>query len=190
MDILPAIDRYFFLVINHLPHTELTDSMAQFISGVGSGGLVWLILSGILFIREEKHNHRFLKEAFGILIASWFGVEMVLKYLFARSRPTEAIGAIIVGNGASWFSFPSSHATIAWAFYVLLSRQEPAWKPYLFVLASLVSLSRIYLGVHYPFDILCGGLIGWGIGTLIVYWGELRHVPLPKQHRSVRSRRR
>ena len=190
MDILPAIDRYFFFIINHLPHTGVTDAIALFISGAGSGGVVWILLSGILFIREEQRNHRFLGELSGILASSWFGVELLLKYLFARPRPMESMGAIVVGNGASWFSFPSSHATLAWAFYVLLSYHEPRWKPYLFILASLVSLSRIYLGVHYPFDVLSGGLIGWGIGTLAVHWGELNRKPMPKRIRTKRLRHR
>lgn len=145
----------------------MTDWFARFLSGVGFAGIVWVLIGIWLFMREKKKDHRFFIPIFLTLGASWFIVEFLLKYVVSRPRPTEDMGAIIVGNGASWFSFPSSHATVAFAMATLLSRYEPRWRILLFILAGLISFSRIYLGVHYPFDVFAGAIIGSGIGLAI-----------------------
>ena len=189
MDSLLSLDRSLFLFINHSPHFLLLDMVALFVSGVGNAGIIWIVLAGILLIREERKNHAFFLQVLGMLTVSWFGVELFLKSLIARPRPSISMGAIIVGNGASWYSFPSGHATVSWAAYVLLSEYEPRWKPYLFTLAVLVSLSRIYLGVHYPLDILAGAFIGWCIGTLTVLLTKPQKLPRSKNV-SVRLRRK
>ncbi len=170
MQPLLALDQQLFLIFNHLPHIFFTDWLALFLSGVGFGGLIWIGIGVWLFMREEKKNHRFFVPIFLTLGISWIGVELFLKYLVARPRPTEALGAIIVGSGASWFSFPSSHATAAFAMAALLSQYEPRWRIGLYILATLISFSRIYLGVHYPFDVLAGAIIGSCLGLMIGLW--------------------
>lgn len=167
-DILLTIDRQLFLAINHLPHTLTTDWLALTISGVGVGGLVWFLLAVVLFVREETKDHRFFMPILATLGMSWIFVELLLKYLVSRPRPTSEIGAIIVGSGAGWYSFPSSHATVSVAMAIVLSRYEPRWRTAFYILAFLISLSRIYLGVHYPSDVLAGMLLGAVIGIGVV----------------------
>ena len=128
---------------------------------------MWFALGVILFIREEKRDHRFFVPILLTVGASWILVEKIIKPLVARSRPALELGAIIIGDGRTDFSFPSSHATIAWAFVVVLANKEPRWRWLFFTLATLISFSRIYLGKHYPLDVLAGGLIGWGIGQVV-----------------------
>ena len=87
---------------------------------------------------------------------SWFIVEVILKPLFARPRPDASAG----------FSFPSGHATIAFAMATVLSKKEPKWRFALFLLAIAIAFSRIYLGKHYPLDVLAGAFLGIIIGWL------------------------
>ena len=54
LDTLLSIDRFLFLSINQLPHVFLADTFASFLSGIGEWGLVWILFSILLFIREEK----------------------------------------------------------------------------------------------------------------------------------------
>ncbi len=166
MNLIIAADQSLFFLINHLPHTSLTDGLALALSGVGTAGLIWFVIAAYLFFREEKKDHWFFLPVFLAAGASWMIVELVLKPLVGRVRPDEFMGAIIVGNGADGYSFPSGHATIAFAMAVVLSRKEPRWKPWLFLLAALIAFSRIFLGKHYPLDVIAGGLLGWGIGHL------------------------
>ena len=164
MNNLINFDTRFFLLLNHLPHNRLFDLVYQLLSGMGSLGIIWLVLGGILFLREEKKHHWFFAPIFLAGAGSYIAAEMVLKNLVARMRPSLSIGAIIVGRQSTDFSFPSGHATIAFAMAVVLSKIEPKWKWLLYLLAIAISFSRIYLGRHFPLDILGGAVLGWVVG--------------------------
>jgi undecaprenyl-diphosphatase len=65
-------------------------------------------------------------------------------------------------------SFPSSHAVNNFAMAFLMSRLYPGARKYLFGFACLVGFSRVYVGVHYPADVLSGALIGMGIAWCVL----------------------
>ena len=92
--------------------------------------------------------------------------EFIIKFIVSRPRPSIDMGAIIVGGGVYGYSFPSTHATIAFALAFVFSNVEPKLRRWFYLLAVAIGFSRIYLGVHYPFDVLAGALIGSGIGIL------------------------
>lgn len=155
METLLAFDQQLFLFINNLPHNGFFDGVALFLSGIGAAGLVWFVIGILLFLREERKNHRFFLPIITAGILSGFVVNLILKPLIARPRPTDLL---------SDFSFPSGHATIAFAMAVVLSKIEPKWKWLFYSLAISISFTRIYLGVHYPLDVIAGALLGSGIG--------------------------
>ncbi len=164
---LLSFDQSVFLFINHLPHTQLTNVLGLLLSGVGTAGIIWFLLGLILFFREEKKDHWFFAPLFLAGGLSWLIVEVILKPLAARSRPGLELGAIIVGSSLKdSYSFPSGHATVAFAMAVVLSRKEPKWRWIFYMLAVFISLSRIFLGKHFPLDVFVGGLLGWSIGKL------------------------
>lgn len=162
---LLAIDHAVFLVINHLPHNDVSNWFALFLSGVGSAGIIWICVGVYVFLHEEKKDHRFFMPIGLVLMSCWVGVEGLLKYIFQRPRPSIIDGAYVIGS-ASWFSFPSSHAAISFAMATVFSRYEPRGRVVWYTIAFCISFSRIYLGVHYPLDVLVGGLVGWGIGMV------------------------
>lgn len=170
MDLLYRIDTHLFTLINHLPHTPLSDAVALALSGAGSAGIIWFILSAILFLREEKKNHWFFLPIGLAGAITGVVVNLILKPLVARARPDKLVGAIVVGESLIRdFSFPSGHATMSFAAAVVLSRTEPKWRRAFYLLAVLISFSRIYLGKHYPLDVLGGALLGWGIGKITLF---------------------
>jgi len=169
MEQLLALDQQLFLLINHLPHLAVSNTVALAISGVGTAGIIWFTIAILLFLREEKKDHWFFLPCILAGGTSWTIVELFLKPLIARARPNEIIGAIVVGSGGDGYSFPSGHATIAFAMAVVLSHKEPKWKWVFFALAILISFSRIYLGKHYPLDVLGGGVLGWSIGMITLF---------------------
>ncbi|MEK7141666.1 MAG: phosphatase PAP2 family protein [Patescibacteria group bacterium] len=166
MELILAFDQQMFLILNHLPHAGFSNVLALAISGIGTAGIIWFLITAVLFIKEEKKDHWFLLPFMGAGVTSWALVELILKPLVARVRPTELMGAIIVGSTSHDFSMPSGHATIAFAMATVLSQKEPKWRWLFFSLAILISLSRIYLGKHYPLDVIMGGFIGAAIGSL------------------------
>jgi len=160
-----SIDRWLFFFINHAPHAPLFDALAMTLSGVyGSTVAVWILLSIVLFIREEERDHWFFLPVILASAASAFITNVWLKNAIARFRPQVLPEAISVGAPLSDFSFPSGHATFAWALAVVLTGKEPRAKWLFYLLAFAISLSRIYLGKHYPSDVVVGGILGWVIG--------------------------
>lgn len=167
------MDHRFFLFINHWPHTPVSDAVAMTLSGVfGSTTAIWLLLSVWLFVREEKRDHWFFLPVIMASSLSLLITDVMLKNFFARNRPP---GALLFD-----YSFPSGHATFAWALAVVLASKEPRAKWLFYSLAFLISLSRVYLGKHYPCDVIAGTLVGLVIG-LFSLWVE--RVLVRKYHR-------
>ncbi len=175
MEILLATDRAFFIAVNHLPHTPLSDWLALFFSGVGASGFIWIGIGLFLFLREEGRDHRFFVPILVVISSCWLLVEGALKLLVARPRPGVTDGALIIGS-AGWFSFPSSHAATSWAMAVVLARYEPRLRWIFYLLASLISFTRIYLGVHFPLDVIVGALIGVGIGKIALAFRKRQQI--------------
>lgn len=94
----------------------------------------------------------------------------IIKPLVGRIRPCHELEHVrlLVGCG-SGLSFPSSHAVNSFTVATLISRFYKKYSAYLFLFAFLVSFSRIYVGVHYPADVIAGMIIGVVIGFVVVY---------------------
>jgi len=99
----------------------------------------------------------------------------MLKNWFGRVRPDALNGAVIVSLIPQSFSFPSTHAVVAFAFAYLFSRKEVHWV-WMFGLAFLVCFSRMYLGHHYPMDVIGGAGVGICIGVGSQWIESLVHV--------------
>ena len=103
----------------------------------------------------------------------------VLKPIVARVRPANALpdGAVdlLVGRSRA-FSFPSSHAANTAAAAAVLAWRWPRWAPLACAVAALVAISRVYVGLHYPGDVLGGAVLGvmCGRGAIWVVAASVR----------------
>lgn len=165
MDTFLQWDQQLFLFLNHLPHAALLDWLGLLLSGIGTVGIVWFVFGVWLFFREEKKDKLFFLPLVLAGLGSLVITDGVLKPLIARVRPTVDMGAIILGGASGDYSFPSGHATMAFAAAYVLSKREPTGKWFFYLVAILISFSRIYIGKHYPLDVTGGALVGYYIGV-------------------------
>ena len=92
--------------------------------------------------------------------ATWF-VDVPVKALFRRRRPfIDVVRALVVGRRPDGWSFPSGHSAAAFSGAWILSTLWPKRAPLFFALAASVGFSRIYVGAHYPGDVISGATIG------------------------------
>lgn len=165
LDYLISTDRSLFLFINHLPHSPFLNNFFGILSGVGYAGIIWMCIGLALFAWEEMKERRSLMAQLIALTGSFLLVDIAMKNLFQRLRPQFRLPTtVVVLDPSSSFSFPSGHATTAFAMAYVLSRYHPKWKAYYYILALLIAFSRIYLGKHYPSDIIVGMMVGTAIG--------------------------
>ena len=152
------LDRALFGAVFRVKWTPLTAVLRAF-TVAGTAGALWGFLAAAAFLLTGLRPSHLLIPWIAVA-ASWTLAEGA-KYLFDRARPyisdTE-IAPLIKTPSSS--SFPSGHSATAAAGALTLSAVYPSFAPALLLSGFLVALSRIYLGVHYPFDVLAGALIG------------------------------
>jgi undecaprenyl-diphosphatase len=185
---LSSLDTQLLLFINHSTANAVFDVLMPALTSQGYLLVLPFLLYAIIRGVKQKNvqGKTYLTAAIWSIAISFCAVSLggwvedVLKITIARERPCRAIEGIrLIITCPGSYSLPSGHAISSFAFAVplfLLSRDylTMPWRIYPIVLASLIAFSRIYLGVHYPTDVLAGTVLGAGIGMLsAVLWQRL-----------------
>jgi undecaprenyl-diphosphatase len=158
---LDAVDASLFLKVNHLPHTRFLNLFFYGITMAYKGGAAWYIAMALAGWRSSGGAIGLLRDTALPMAISSSIVEFPIKSYFRRRRPfITIIQAIVIGKKPGSWSFPSGHSAAAFAGAWLLSRRYPRWSPLTYLLAGLVGFSRMYLGDHYPGDVLSGSASG------------------------------
>ena len=154
------LDSSILLLIQDFLRNNTLTSVFIFITNLGNRGFIWTLISIVLFIFPKTRKIGCM----GIcaLILSMVINNMVLKNLVERSRPFDTITTLVpLIHKPADFSFPSGHTASAFAAGYLFYRKLPKkiGIPIL-ILAFSIGISRLYLGVHYPSDVIAGMLCG------------------------------
>ena len=159
--------------------------IVKFITYLGNGGIFWIALTLLLLILPKYRKVGAMSAT--ALIFDLLSVNVLVKNLVARPRPyTQIEGLINIIGEQSDFSFPSGHtaASFATVTVLLLCAPKKLSIP-MTVLAVLISLSRLYVGVHYPTDVLGGVVIGVVCGVAAVYFVKWICKKIEKKKRTV-----
>lgn len=167
MEFLYSIDLAVFYFFNNTISTGFLDRFFSIITDVNKWYIAYIILVGIAFFKGGRRGKIAVIGLILLIIVTDQTGYRILKELFERVRPCNALADVITPIGcAGGFSFPSNHALNNFAAAVFLLRLFPAYKWIFLIVAILISISRVYLGVHYPSDVLGGALIGIAFGYL------------------------
>lgn len=168
-----AMEADILLWIQNNIRNDVLTPIFRFITTLGNAGVIWIVLSVGLLI--PKKTRRVGALALVSLVFSALIDNVILKNVVARTRPYDVIEGLTSLVGAQKdYSFPSGHTGSAFAAAVVLFLGLPkkCGIPIL-VFACLMGLSRLYVGVHYPSDVLGGALIGTGIALLTHWFGTV-----------------
>lgn len=147
---------------NLLVHDWLTPFMTHF-TMLADKGLIWIVISiFLLFFKKTR------KMGIAALIALAFmhiSVNEIIKPLVARPRPYDVFeGVRLLSHKQHDYSFPSGHTTASFAaayvYYKMASGKQVKYAIVAIAGAVLMGISRLYVGVHYPGDVIMGALIG------------------------------
>lgn len=169
MEALLALDGNILLFIQeHLRADWLTPVMLV-ITRLGGLGKIWIAVS-LLLLCFKKTRWAGAAGLLG-LIFSLAVNNVLLKNLVARIRPYEVVeGLRLIAPRATDFSFPSGHTGSSFAAAVaiccMLKGSGMRWQYFLLVFAALMGYTRLYVGIHYPTDVLAGLVTGVLCGYL------------------------
>lgn len=141
-------------------HTPFLDKIMVFITRLGDAGIIWIMLSIVLLLIPKTRKSGAVMVV--ALVVDVLLCNIVLKNLVARTRPYDVnTGVHLLVAKLHDYSFPSGHTVASFASVtaLYLAGEKKLWK-FALVLACLIAISRLYLYVHYPTDVLGGILFG------------------------------
>ncbi|MCD8395774.1 MAG: phosphatase PAP2 family protein [Lachnospiraceae bacterium] len=166
------MEESILLFIQNNIRNPVLDPVFTAITHLGDGGIFWIILT--VFLLCFPKTRRAGAYSACALLGSLLVNNLILKNLVNRTRPYEVIeGLVCLVSPAKDASFPSGHTGASFASAVAIYRQLPKrYGVLLLILAALIAFSRLYVGIHYPTDVLGGLVTGVALGLLTNLVGE------------------
>ncbi len=160
MEWMMGLDGQILIYIQEVVRNEFFTSLFRGITALGDSGAAWVVLSLVLLIPRKTRKAGVM--SLTALVFSFLVNNLMLKNLVGRVRPYEVVEGLVPLIPRPWdYSFPSGHTGSSFASAWVFFRKLPRWAGiFLLVRAGLIGLSRLYLGVHYPTDVLFGAVSG------------------------------
>lgn len=168
----PQVDHILFHFINQ----TLANPVCDLICPILRNRFTWLpfyIIGGIYILYKHRVQGIFIIAGAGITILCCDQLANVIKWNVHRLRPchVESGVRLLIDRCSDTFSFPSNHASNHFGlamFLTMVYRRYRGLRGGLFLWAALVAFSQVYVGIHYPIDVLAGALLG-ASGGLVVF---------------------
>jgi membrane-associated phospholipid phosphatase len=165
---LQDLDRRLLRAMRTRCHGPRVEGAAKAVGAAGEWGALWVAIGVTAAALDTSRRERWLRAA--AVAPAAVGVNYLVKLTVRRRRPRLRRLPPLAG-APSELSFPSAHATSSLAAATAMGRVAPGARPPLYALALAVCLTRPYLGMHYPSDVLGGAIAGVAVGRL---WPGLR----------------
>lgn len=148
------------------------NSLMKGITHLGDFGIIWILTAVLLVLYPERRRAGCMVAA-GMLLSFLFN-NLLLKNIVARTRPYETIAGLeLLVDRAGDLSFPSGHSATSFVAAVIIAGLLPRrYGVMALILAALISFSRLYVGIHYPTDVLFGIISGSLIGMGVVAFAK------------------
>ncbi len=158
-----SLDERVLRVARTRGHTPMAEYAVARFSKLGEHAGVWLALGAVEWAGSSGERRARWRRATGT-VAFTYAANTALKLAIRRVRPQLADLPPLTRTPTQ-YSFPSAHSSTSFAAALAYSRVGLPAAP-LYALAKCLALSRLYLGVHYPSDVLVGALLGTGTAAL------------------------
>ena len=159
LQFITELDGRILLFIQEYLRFEWLNPIVLFLTRLGDAGAIWILLAAV-FLIQKKYQKTGISMAAALLLGLLV-TNVLLKNWVCRPRPYVTIPGLDALVTAGDWSFPSGHSTSSMAAAVVIFCRTPRkiGIPAM-ILGVLICLSRLYVGVHYPSDVICGALIG------------------------------
>lgn len=167
---LHSIDVFILEFVNLSYHNFILDNLSLIISNMG---LIyfWVIISIVLYLFGDKKGKSIAKKMIVVLVVTTILTQLI-KIIVMRPRPYTELSNLILLDLGTDYSFPSGHTSTSTAMAYVLSCEYKRW--ILMSIPVIVGFSRLYMGVHYPSDVLGGFLLGLVIAYMVEYFFNLK----------------
>ena len=163
LDWLLQLDTVLFRAMAQV-QSPAVDLLMVTLTGIGESGMVFFAPGLLAIALRPARAPGFMQLALAIGLAGGL-TDFVIKPWIARERPyIRDTNIRVMGKRPASHSFISGHAANAGAGALAVSGMWPAMRPFLWLLGALIALSRVYVGVHYPSDVVIGFLVGAACG--------------------------
>lgn len=181
LDFLNSIDIVLFRFLNGSLSNSILDFLMPFITDLNKQLIVLVLVLVIIFWMLIRGSHQVRIAAILLIITIVISDQLsssVIKYWFERPRPCQILHKVhLLVSCGSGFSFPSSHAVNNFAGALILAFFFPRGKWWFFVFATIVAFSRVYVGAHYPSDVIGGAVIGlFCAGSVLLVFATLEKI--------------